>query len=348
MNPIRVYFAGLREDDDSPVDLAKAMRIGGRGPAAWPDGPHRAKYDQLNSDASNYFAAAPLDEADVVVYAYRAQDHQGELTDVAVQAKNRGIPCLFFTWGDAYVPIRVPYGQVYGHSLIAEKCLESDRAMPAFCADPLGGGTVQPRQWQRSATVGFCGYVGDPMRRTMYRLMGRAEKVAGLELRSSILKRLRKSPRVLTQFICRSAYFAGAIGRFHRNPAAQALAWNEYRENLFSCDYTLCVRGAGNFSYRFYEVLAGGRIPLFVNTRCVLPFPDQIEWQRHCVWVEEDQLDRIGDKLADFHAALSPQQFVELQQANRRLWEEKLSPLGFYRTLLTGVSEESRLAKARA
>ena len=35
---------------------------------------------------------------------------------------------------------------------------------------------------------------------------------------------------------------------------------------MLASPYILCVRGAGNYSARFYEALALGRIPVLVNT----------------------------------------------------------------------------------
>ena len=85
----------------------------------------------------------------------------------------------------------------------------------------------------------------------------------------------------------------------------------------------------GEFSYRLYEILAAGRIPIFVNTRCVLPFEDEIVWRQHCVWIEENQISRAGEILAEFHSGLSAERFGAIQGANRRLWESRLSAIGF-------------------
>ncbi len=102
-------------------------------------------------------------------------------------------------------------------------------------------------------------------------------------------------------------------------------------------DYTLCIRGAGNFSYRLYETLAAGRIPLFINTQCVLPMEDRIDWKSHCVWVEESQMSEAGAILKAFHAALTPERFADLQRRNRELWERSLNSLDFYRELLESM-----------
>lgn len=107
-------------------------------------------------------------------------------------------------------------------------------------------------------------------------------------------------------------------------------ARREFVRNLRESDYGLCVRGSGNFSFRFYETLCMGRIPVFVDTDCVLPLDFDIEWRDYCVWVEADDVGRIGDRILEFHESLGEAEFEERQHACRRLWETHLSPEGFF------------------
>jgi len=104
-------------------------------------------------------------------------------------------------------------------------------------------------------------------------------------------------------------------------------------QNIVASDYVLCVRGSGNFSYRLYETLSCGRIPVFVDTDCVLPLEDEIDWRALCVWVDAGRVDTIADSVRSFHERLSPEAFVELQRRARATWQELLSPLGFVRAL---------------
>ena len=164
-------------------------------------------------------------------------------------------------------------------------------------------------------SVGFCGFVGTPLRRLAYRLMRRQRKAAGLTLRARLLRGLRR-PGIDARFITRSGYWAGTMSRFKQDHAAQFPARAEFLRNVLDTDYTLCVRGAGNFSYRLYEVLSAGRIPLFVDTRCVLPFPDHIDWRQHCVWVGQDQISSIGQILINFHRGVSAERFEQMQRDN--------------------------------
>ncbi|HJU48582.1 MAG TPA: exostosin family protein, partial [Gaiellaceae bacterium] len=98
-------------------------------------------------------------------------------------------------------------------------------------------------------------------------------------------------------------------------------------------DYVVCARGGGNFSYRLYEALSLGRIPIFIDTDCVLPFETEIDWRSLCVWVDERELDEIGDRLAAFHAALDGDGLEERQRECRRVFETYLSVEGFFRHL---------------
>ncbi len=336
---IRVHFP-LEAGKAPEIGLAKAMRAGGSAGMVAPVGPEYSKYDRLNAAAPHFFESVDIDQADVIVYPYFA--HTGGKTQaIANEARKRGVDCVFMSWGDEDIPVHVPHGTVYRHSLYSDHRVAHEFAMPAEVSDPEieTGSNVWPREWQDVPTIGFCGFVSNPFVRAVYRLSGRVRKVAGLSMRARVLRSLRRSKGIKTNFITRQLYWAGTEGRYHYHTARKFGPRAAFWSNIFNSDYTLCIRGGGNFSYRFYEVLAAGRIPLFVNTRCVLPFDNEIDWRRHCVWVEEHQMDRIGEIVREFHSRISREEFHALQMANRRLWETRLEPLSFYvRALTRGIS----------
>ena len=138
--------------------------------------------------------------------------------------------------------------------------------------------------------------------------------------RALLLNSFEKSDKVKTNFIFRKHYRGGALTEEQR--IATTL---EYYNNILESDYVLCIRGAGNFSVRLYETLMLGKIPIFVNTDCLLPFEDKINWKNHVVWVEWEDRKNIVQRVADFHANLSTDEFVHLQINNRKLWKETLS-----------------------
>ena len=138
--------------------------------------------------------------------------------------------------------------------------------------------------------------------------------------RAKLMKAFENNSLVKTNFIYRNQYRAGA-----RSDEDLERTTTEYYENILNSDYVLCVRGAGNFSVRFYETLMMGRIPIFVNTDCLLPFEDQINWKNHLVWVEWKDRKDIATIVSDFHKKITNEDFINIQINNRKLWKETLS-----------------------
>jgi hypothetical protein len=151
----------------------------------------------------------------------------------------------------------------------------------------------------------------------------------GSELRGKVIRLLQKSDDVYTNFIIRQGFWGGKKG-----PATDKLALRrEFANNILGSDYALAVRGTGNFSYRLYEVLSCGRIPLFINTDCVLPFEEVIDWKKKFVWIEEADLDQVELRIKAFHDNMDPDEYLARQHEMRSLYEEWLSPTGFFRNI---------------
>jgi len=331
---IKIHFPHLREQ--VPIDLASAV-LGLASPASdlW-----GRRFNNLHQNATQYFCSVSEEEAEIFVYPYRYELNE-ETIHSAQEAQRRGLECLFFTHGDDAAVPEVPLGRLYRHSLFADKRSRNEFAMPAFTDDILSNlpagfqqGLIHPRKKQDKPTIGFRGYVGTSWMRTALKIIGRHQKAEGLILRHRLLKNFHSDQRVNTQFEKQNHFSGGKKGITHHDPVFAEKVRNEYITNLLSSDYTLCVRGAGNFSYRFYEVLSAGRIPVFVNTKCVLPFEDEINWKKHCVWIELEDLTNASAILRSFHEKINPQEFIEIQKANRKLWEDFLTPLAFYRRVL--------------
>lgn len=146
--------------------------------------------------------------------------------------------------------------------------------------------------------------------------------------RALTLQKLASSTQVRSNFVSRDRYRAGAV-----TPETREKTNREYFENIRQSDYILCLRGGGNFSVRFYETLMMGRIPVFVNTDCLMPFEDIIPWRNHVVWIEWKDRNRIDSIISTYHQSLSADQFRNLQVQNRGLWLNMLSIKGMLKLL---------------
>jgi hypothetical protein len=139
------------------------------------------------------------------------------------------------------------------------------------------------------------------------------------------LQRLKKSNKINANFIIRDQYRAGVTTQKEKHPTTL-----EFYNNIKASDYVVCMRGAGNFSTRLYETLAMGRIPVFVNTDCLLPLEEIINWKQHVVWVEYNQRHLIADKISEFHNTHNQDSLNGFFEKNRRLWEDYLNLYSFF------------------
>jgi len=221
--------------------------------------------------------------------------------------------------------------EIFQTSAVNDFRSQNVHGYPAISVDFIGSYTHSFFQLKKDPipSVSYCGYV-DYITSIDYLLNLQKKKKAknlqiGPGLRGKAVRNLLKNSMVNTSFILRKGFWARGLNR----EDARA----EYAKNLLNSPYSLIVRGAGNFSYRLYEALSCGRIPLFVNTKCVLPFDEFINWKEYMVWVEEEDIEHISSILIDFHKKISPEDFKLYQRKSRELYEQWIRPEAFFSKL---------------
>lgn len=310
------------------------------------------RFDRYTELGHRFFKMTPLAEADVAVMP--ADWEPGEydpapLLAFADQARQADKPLAIFFWGDSFDEVPFEGAYIFRTSFLRSLHKPTEFSVPVWSEDFIEryqDGKLPVRQKQPRPTVGFCGFA-DPLRPALrHRLINLARRakavgtgrrgnkaagVLGRAIRGKALRKLDRSPLVDTNFVIRDRFWAGAVAPgWQTDPAAQRTARRDYVQNMIDSDYTLCVRGAGNFSFRLYETLCSGRIPVFIDTDSMLPYDFAVDWKQYCVWVDQREIDQIGVKVAAFHESLSPQEFIDLQHECRKFWQEWLSPEGFF------------------
>ena len=284
---------------------------------------------------------------------YRREGKLQLAKDLIAKAATAGKKVLSWTGGD--FGVKVPHFDnliVLRQSGYRSKLPAYHQGMPVFIGDPMkrfyNREEIFLREKQDKPVIGFCGqskgnwqkYLVD-VARTSWR---NTKYYTGLSpeepqdiypstlRRARILDAIERDERLLANFIKREQYRAGA-----NTPEERHRTTMEFYDNMVQSDYVVCVRGGGNFSVRLYETLAMGRIPIFVNTDCLLPLSDEIDWRRHVVWVEEEEIAYVRNYILDFHSSISDEQFKFLQSENRKLWVEKLNLGVFYNLTLNAL-----------
>jgi hypothetical protein len=251
---------------------------------------------------------------------------------------------------------------VFRTSLYRSRRAANEYALPAWSEDFLTAylnGTIPIRKKSPRPAVGFCGFaaplIGSWARNFarwgagLVRLRDGATNPfvrPGHAVRLSAMKLLSQTPEIDTNFVVREFFFGAAKSEPGPSESTTQRLRREYVRNIVDTDYTLCVRGAGNFSYRLYETLSCGRIPIFVDTDCVLPYDSLVDWKRYCIYIEERDLSRIGRIVANFHASLSDQAFEAMQVECRKFWEDGISPEGFFRNFHRHFNDAPEVRRA--
>jgi len=260
---------------------------------------------------------------------------------------------LVFIEGDFGVKPIDPNHIIIRSSGYQSKRLTNQHAATVYFPDPVKGffkNEIKYREKESLPVVGFCGQAASGFFHTIKEVSRTIVRNGAYYLtispyepqvissstsrRASLLKLLTESELVNDQFIIRHKYRAGAVTKEERSRSAL-----EFYNNIKNTDYTLCVRGGGNFSVRIYETLAMGRIPLFVNTDCILPLDHIIDWKKHVVWIEESEINKVDQLLADFHNEIHVDDFIQMQINNRNLWKEYISGNNFHEHLMSHIIE---------
>jgi hypothetical protein len=186
--------------------------------------------------------------------------------------------------------------------------------MPTVNEDRFSG------RWARKVlSLSFCGFTGagDPM-------------YDGF--RMTVLRQL--APQPYADFILRNSWANLRAG--WRVKIAPHESRRQFFSNISNNLYGLCLRGGGNFSFRLGEVLMMGRIPVLIDTDCILPFRDRIPYETNTVYVTRQKSDGFRDidsVIRDYHESHSEADLLRIQRENRWLWEEYFTVTGAFRNI---------------
>ena len=97
-----------------------------------------------------------------------------------------------------------------------------------------------------------------------------------------------------------------------RGPAQSEQDKARYVKHLEAMTYIICPRGAENYSWRVYEALKYGRIPVIIDTDMVLP--TEIGWDQVAIRIPYDRLNELYDIILSDYCSRSTDEFIERQR----------------------------------
>lgn len=182
-----------------------------------------------------------------------------------------------------------------GKSYTNSRLTKIIRALPK----PLKQKLLKGDYLRNTSLIGISNSFG--LRRSLAYLNGSVR----IELLKSLMdiKKEQNSQQAFNLDIVTREYFGGS-----------KFGWliEEYTNHMMRNTYILCPRGAENYSYRFYETLSYGRVPVLIDTDVVLP--PGINWKELAVIVPYDQISNLKKFIEEDYFNKSDTEFLERQK----------------------------------
>lgn len=265
-------------------------------------------------------------------------------------AEKFGKKVVLFSEGDTDESVKIPHAIVFRTSQYAHKKQENEIMMPSqvYAEDVLSQGAFVPRAKREKPVVSFCGWseLGDIKQKAKFFLrnayadartfLGDAyaePRKQGIYFRKRAMSFLEESPYVETSFLKRDFFSVNK----HTIKLPREVLRSQYIGNMTNSDFVLAPKGDGNFSIRFYEALALGRIPVLIDTESVLPLEDEIPYNEYIVRVPYREVRHIGAYVAQYYNQHTDESYKEAQQRARLLFSEKLRVDRFLKYTLNKV-----------
>ena len=230
-------------------------------------------------------------EADFVLYPNKLDNQIHKYTKL-----NKPVLAFYNDDNDAPI-IKIDNLTLFRTSIRQSKKNQNEHSMPAWSADfkPY----IRYKNKQNKPIIGFCGAITHP-------------------IRQEVINNLQNNQQIRTNFILRNQFWGGSI---HNN-----ILRNEYIDNMSNSDFIVCSRGAGNFSYRLYETLSMGKIPIILDTDISLPCQDVIDYNKFIVTSNPSD---IVTMVTNCWNSMSDEMYIDLQKYSRYIYEKYISPPAF-------------------
>ena len=271
------------------------------------------RFDNLVNDGHQYLKFTNIKDCDYVIIPYKWDNYSNNSIKIISEAKfyNKKIITLYNDDNPPYLYLNNDEGYIFTTTINSNQRKLNEFPFPAFTGDFFNVNN----EINLNKSIGFCGAITH-------------------NIRYEILSILNNSNKIKTNFIIRKSFWADA-------EMTKDEARIDYLLNLINNAFTICIRGAGNFSYRLYETLMMGRIPLIINTNQVFPFENIINYDTFSFRINYGE--NIEKSIYDIIENISDNTIISMQKKSREIWLEYMSPLGWIKNfekelcLATGV-----------
>ena len=110
----------------------------------------------------------------------------------------------------------------------------------------------------------------------------------------------------------------------------------QFREILYNSIFALAPRGFGPASYRMYEAIQMGCIPIYITDEFWLPFTNQIEWSKMSLLIGPDEIETIPEKV-DY--LIQSGEYLNMIEYGHQMYQKHLTWDGCLNTIAERISK---------
>lgn len=105
------------------------------------------------------------------------------------------------------------------------------------------------------------------------------------------------------------------------NPRVSSEKLSTFTAMTQQSKFCLCPRGYGASSFRLYEAMQLGSVPVYISDKHYCPWRDELDWTEFCVRIRPDQMPSLKQILLRYTDELREQMVTRA----RELWEDYFS-----------------------
>lgn len=266
----------------------------------------KSTYTKTDLDSCDYVVITSIDN--------KIASFKEEVYFFIKAAKEKNKKILFFGQGDieeGYIP--EPYGLNFKNNLFKSKKYKNEFSLTSLASDRTPNFKFTP--YIDNISVGFCGAT-DRFNREYY-----LNQIKAAGFKTDFI--IRNGPKwgTSSQEECSNEKVLRDI---------QTHAQSTFYSNILNNLFTLCARGWGNYSYRFCQTLCLGRIPILIDTDCVLPFEEIFDYNNFIVIVKPNE--NISEKINQF-LTINSNNLVNIQKKLYEFGNTYLTSNGYFKNI---------------
>ncbi|MFH0846027.1 MAG: exostosin family protein [Patescibacteria group bacterium] len=275
------------------------------------------------------------EEADFLMLPHNyplIKNQENYLKEIIDLSKKLQKKIIVFVYGDSDGEVNIENSVVFRTSQYKFKKKFNEIIAPPFIEDLLENTNISLREKKEKPRVGFCGFADIRGWKGKLKFWiktffaSREVYRQGIFFRKKAIKVLEKSNLVKTNFILRDFY----SGNLKTIKILPEIARNEYINNLLNSDFVLAPKGDGNFSLRFFEALSLGRIPVLIDTECILPLEEVANYDDFVLRIDYKNISNLDKIIFDFYDKLSDKDWENMQKMARESFVNYLNVKSFY------------------